>query len=90
MRISRYALPLASFLLSHNDFSVLPRLSLRGDPSPGRARSWRRRGRGYPYSSTRQRERYARNHMDEQQRNSHKNGTAVSRFLFAKATGEQQ
>lgn len=33
---------------------------------------YRMRMAGYPYSSKRQEQRYARNRMDEQQRNSHK------------------
>jgi hypothetical protein len=36
----------------------------------------------YPYSSHRQHERYARNRMDEQQRNSHKPGTVQPWHIF--------
>lgn len=38
--------------------------------------------RAQPYDSHRQRERYARNRMDEQQRASHKPGTVQPRHIF--------
>ena len=36
----------------------------------------------YPYDNYRQRDRYGRNRMDEQQRNSHKPGTLQPRHIF--------
>jgi hypothetical protein len=40
-----------------------------------RKADYHHRNTTYPYSSYRQQERYAKNRMDEQQRNSHKPGT---------------
>jgi hypothetical protein len=47
-----------------------------------RIANYRHRNAMYPYDSHRQRERYARNRMDEQQRNSHKPGTLQPRHIF--------
>lgn len=47
-------------------------------------RYWKRNA-SYPYSSTRQHQRYARNQMDAQQRNSHKPGTLQPKHIFGVA-----
>lgn len=60
-------------------------MRLRFERALARRQRYWKRNTSYPYSSTRQHERYARNQMDVQQRNSHKPGTLQPRHIFGAA-----